>query len=102
MAKLFKHSNEIFDEDADIEESHGIAIMTHEMKMKQELKGFRDLEFHLVEKRTKNKCPCDSPYYFTGRAEPTPKCPKPCRIRIHTTERIILVSEGQSKCPKVI
>ena len=63
---------------ARIEESHGMPIMEHEMTVKQYLKGFRTLEFHLVEKRTKNKCSC----IFS-----IPKCL--CRKRIHTTERII-------------
>ena len=67
--ELFSKSTK--NEFARIEESNGITIMKHQMWT---------LEFHLVEKRTKNKCPC---------VYSIPKCPKPCRKRIQYTERII-------------
>ena len=56
MVELFNRRTE--KEFGRIEDSHERTSMQQELKVKHDLKGFGILEFVLVEKRTKNKCPC--------------------------------------------
>ena len=97
MAELFRRRTE--KEFGRIEDSHGRTSMKQELKVKHDLKGFGILEFFLVEKRTKNKCPCASSYITSKSLKDGPiknmylntylKCPQPCRIMFQTTTRII-------------
>ena len=97
MAELFRHRTE--KEFGRIEDSHGTTSMKQELKVKHDLKGFGILEFFLVEKRTKNKCPCASSYIISKLLKNGAvkdmylntylKCPQPCRIMFQTTTRII-------------
>ena len=79
MSELFRHRTE--KEFGRIEDSHGLASMQQELKVEYEIKGRGILEFILVEKRTKNKCPCPSVYSDLLRKKIF-KCSKPCKIML--------------------
>ena len=103
MTQLFRHRTE--NEFGRIEDSHGLASMQQELKVEYEIKGKGILEFILVEKRTKNKCPCPSRYSEVLKKR-VKNCSQPCRIMFRKTTRIIQgfspekVMRGFKKMPK--
>ena len=103
MTQLFRRRTE--NEFGRIEDSHGVASMQQELKVEYEIKGRGILEFILVEKRTKNKCPCPSRYSEVLKKS-VKKCSEPCRIMFRTTTRIIhgfspeKVTRGYERMPK--
>ena len=103
MSELFRHRTET--EFGRIEDSHGLASMQQEIKVEYEIKGRGILEFILVEKRTKNKCPCPSRYSEVLKKR-VKNCSEPCKIMFRTTTRIIQgfspekVTRGYERMPK--
>ena len=103
MTQLFRHRTE--NEFGRIEDSHGLASMQQELKVEYGIKGRGILEFILVEKRTKNKCPCPSRYSEVLKKY-LKSCRQPCKIMFRSTTRIIhgfspeKVIRGYEKMPK--
>ena len=79
--------------------------MQQELKVEYEIKDKGILEFILVEKRTKNKCPCPSRYSEVLKKR-VKNCSQPCKIMFRTTTRIIQgfspekVTRGYERMPK--